>query len=96
MPIGSVESIESYEHAALRRFYTDWYRPDLMAVIAVGDFRSLMVERLYNRMLNNRLFELTQQPDPPFMFASSGQGRLIRSKEVYVLGASVADGAIEL
>lgn len=24
--------------ATLRRFYDDWYRPDLMAVIAVGDF----------------------------------------------------------
>ncbi len=162
LPIGTVESLQSFEHEALTRFYRDWYRPDLMAVIAVGDFdaaevenlikehfsalstvedprlrstypvpdhdetlvtiatdreatesgvsiyfkqprratetvgdfRRLMVERLYNRMLNNRLFELTQQPDPPFMYASSGQGRLIRSKEVYVLGAGVADGGI--
>ena len=162
LPIGTVESLESFEHEVLKRFYRDWYRPDLMAVIAVGDFegheieelieehfsflpvrdeprprdtftvpdheetlitiatdpeatesgvsiyykqpmratitigdfRRLMVERLYNRMLNNRLFELTQQPDPPFMYASSGQGRLIRSKEVYVLGASVADGGV--
>mgnify|MGYP006175996765 CR=1 FL=1 len=30
----------------LRRFYTDWYRPDLMAVIAVGDFDPAAVDRV--------------------------------------------------
>src|SRR5690606_38714554 len=29
----------------LRRYYEDWYRPDLMAVIAVGDFDPDMMER---------------------------------------------------
>jgi zinc protease len=61
----------------------------------VGAFRQLIVERLYNSMLNDRLFELTQQSEPPFLYGSSGQGRLIRSKEVYVLGAVVEDGGVE-
>lgn len=38
LPIGKMEVIDHCEHDALRRFYADWYRPDLMAVIAVGDF----------------------------------------------------------
>ncbi|MCL4833883.1 MAG: insulinase family protein [Caldilineaceae bacterium] len=38
MPIGQVEIIRNAPSEALRRFYTDWYRPDLMAIIAVGDF----------------------------------------------------------
>ena len=37
-PIGQVDIIRSAPPEAVRRFYTDWYRPDLMAVIAVGDF----------------------------------------------------------
>ena len=45
-PIGTVESLETFEHEALRRFYRDWYRPDLMAVIAVGDFDRAEVEAL--------------------------------------------------
>ena len=45
-PIGTVESLETFEHEALRRFYRDWYRPDLMAVIAVGDFDGAEVETL--------------------------------------------------
>ncbi len=44
LPIGTVESIETFEHEALRRFYRDWYRPDLMGVIAVGDFDRGAVE----------------------------------------------------
>jgi len=38
LPIGTHESLSNFRHDALRRFYRDWYRPDLMAIIAVGDF----------------------------------------------------------
>ena len=38
MPIGTRETIETANAEALKRFYRTWYRPDLMAVIAVGDF----------------------------------------------------------
>ena len=38
LPIGDPEVLESFELESLQRFYRDWYRPDLMAVIAVGDF----------------------------------------------------------
>jgi zinc protease len=163
LPIGSPEIIESFDYETLKRFYRDWYRPDLMAVVAVGDFetatieelvhqhfagipmpdiaperpvypvpdhdetlfaiatdpeatfnsvavywkqpareavtlgayRQSIVEALYNRMLNFRLFELTQEADPPFIGASSSQGRFIGSKEVYVLGAGVQENGHE-
>lgn len=38
LPIGNPEILENFEPGSLLRFYRDWYRPDLMAVIAVGDF----------------------------------------------------------
>ena len=46
LPIGTLESLENFDHEALRRFYRDWYRPDLMAVIAVGDFDASEIEAL--------------------------------------------------
>jgi zinc protease len=46
MPIGTKESLERFDPTALRRFYQDWYRPDLMAVVAVGDFDKKKVERM--------------------------------------------------
>lgn len=38
LPIGELDIIENAPPEALRRFRNDWYRPDLMAVIIVGDF----------------------------------------------------------
>jgi zinc protease len=46
LPIGDVELLRTFPHEALTRFYRDWYRPDLMAVIAVGDFDKAEVERM--------------------------------------------------
>ena len=45
-PIGRPEIIQSVTPAQLRQFYTDWYRPDLMAVIAVGDFDPAVVVKM--------------------------------------------------
>jgi zinc protease len=36
-PIGNPDVIEHVQREQLTRFYNDWYRPDLMAVIVVGD-----------------------------------------------------------
>ena len=46
LPIGKPEVIRSFTYDRLKKFYTDWYRPDLMAVIAVGDFEPAKVEAL--------------------------------------------------
>ncbi|MEO6774399.1 MAG: insulinase family protein [Kofleriaceae bacterium] len=42
--IGLPEIIKTAQRAALVRFYKDWYRPDNMAVIAVGDFDPVALE----------------------------------------------------
>ncbi|HSJ25823.1 MAG TPA: insulinase family protein [Longimicrobiales bacterium] len=46
LPIGTPEVLQSFDPARLVQFYRDWYRPDLMAVIAVGDFQAGDVEAL--------------------------------------------------
>ncbi len=163
LPIGEVEVLQSFEHDELRRFYEDWYRPDLMAVVAVGDFdateiealiqrhfsgiesptsapervsypvpllagtryaiasdaeattsrvalltlqepavvatvgeyRRQLAEGLANTMLNDRLDELAQGADPPFAFAGTGRGRLVRPASAYQLVAVVAEDGHE-
>ncbi len=49
LPIGDPAVIEHCPHEALRRFYRDWYRPDLMAVVAVGDFDPAQIKVLIER-----------------------------------------------
>ena len=43
-PIGLTEVIETAPVERLRDFYESWYRPDLMAVVAVGDFDTEEIE----------------------------------------------------
>ncbi|MCI0437274.1 MAG: insulinase family protein [Gemmatimonadetes bacterium] len=67
LPIGTRESLEGFDPAALRRFYADWYRPDLMAVIAVGDFERERVERLVREHFGSipRATSPQERPDYP-------------------------------
>lgn len=45
IPIGDSLTLTNFKHATLKQFYTDWYRPDLQAIIAVGDFDIAEVEK---------------------------------------------------
>ena len=37
LPIGTQEVISTFKHETIKRFYNDWYRTDLQAIIIVGD-----------------------------------------------------------
>lgn len=163
LPIGKKELLENFDPNDLIRFYRDWYRPDLMAVIAVGDFdvnkvrelitehfsslknpkneeerkyykipdhkktlfsivtdpeerysrislytkidtkedstikeyRTSIIKNLYTSMLNQRLAELSQSKNPPFLYAVTGESRFVKSRGFYVMNAVVAEGKIE-
>ncbi|HEX2223665.1 MAG TPA: pitrilysin family protein, partial [Thermoanaerobaculia bacterium] len=60
LPIGKPEILENAPPEALERFFKDWYRPDLMAVIAVGDFDRAQVEKLIRQH-----FSGLRGPDKP-------------------------------
>ncbi len=42
--IGSLDVIDNFEHQALRDYYEKWYRPDLQAVVIVGDIDAVKME----------------------------------------------------
>ena len=44
LPIGDPEIIQTADYESFKRYYTDWYRPDLMAVVVVGDINVSEVE----------------------------------------------------
>lgn len=45
IPIGKEDVLKSFTVETIKKFYKDWYRPDLQAIIAVGDFDADQVER---------------------------------------------------
>ena len=46
LPIGKKEIVENAPVDVIKRFYRDWYRPDNMAVVIVGDVDVVKIERL--------------------------------------------------
>jgi zinc protease len=61
LPIGEPDIIKSAPREAFSRFYRQWYRPDLMAVAAVGDFDPAQVEQL----IRKHFADLENPPDAP-------------------------------
>ena len=45
LPIGTEQILKTASADTLRRFYRAWYRPELMAVVAVGDFDTAAMEK---------------------------------------------------
>lgn len=64
LPIGTENIITKGEHQDLIRFYNTWYRPDLMSIVAVGDFEAANVEQLIKQYFGNleRPAEPVSQP----------------------------------
>ncbi len=60
-PIGDTTTIKNARPERIRAFYQDWYRPDLMVVVAVGDFESDRIEEL----IRDRFGSLSAPEDSP-------------------------------
>ena len=60
LPIGTERSIGVATPSVLRSFYDSWYRPDLMAVVAVGDFSPDSIES----QIRSHFAGLTAKPNP--------------------------------
>lgn len=160
MPIGTKENLDTFHYETLRSFYRTWYRPDLLAIVAVGDFdpaemekqirerfsklsmpknpvtrqqfeipshpgtrfsiasdpeasntsigfsitldrvgrdrvgdyRRSLIDNLISMMLNQRLDEIRQQADPPFIFAFSNAGLSLGNYREFSVSARVREG----
>jgi zinc protease len=160
--IGKKEILEKAPYETIRRFYRNWYRPELMAVVAVGDFDKAQMEKLikrhfakltnkkparertkytlpdhtqslvsiatdkelpyamiqtyfkrdaeiertagdyrtsilgqlYDGMLNMRIQERLQKPNPPFVFGFAADSRWLSYTQAYQLLAQVKENSI--
>jgi len=63
-PIGRPESIEKANRDTLLRFYKDWYRPDLMAVIVAGDVDKDRVVTMIKDHFSGLVMPMAARPRP--------------------------------
>ena len=165
LPIGKDSVLKTFKPETLERFYKQWYRPNLMAVVVVGDidpaeaekkvkahfgsyknpadaparpeiipipqrtapeamvltdneatstslqiynyvrpekpvrtwgdYRQKIVEGLMSAMINQRLQEITQQENPPFLYGYTGMGSFLRGYETFVSYAAIGSGTVK-
>ena len=165
LPIGIDDTVKNFKPATLERFYKTWYRPDLQAVIVVGDidpavakakieehfshfsnpfneasrpsiipmpertvskamvltdkeqtntilqifnyvekdtpivtwndYRQSIVEGLFNTIIGERLQELTQQANPPFLFAGTSFQQFIRGYRAFASFIFLGDKPVQ-
>src|SRR5688500_18786660 len=53
LPIGTEEVLRNFKHEEIRKFYEDWYRPDLQALIVVGDVNVAATEKTIISMFSS-------------------------------------------
>ncbi|HKW46974.1 MAG TPA: insulinase family protein, partial [Gemmatimonadaceae bacterium] len=66
LPIGKPDIIEHAQREQLLRFYHDWYRPDLMAVIVVGDVDRDAVAAMITQHFGSLTAPSPERPRPTF------------------------------
>ena len=66
IPIGTPEIIQNGKAERIKKFYEDWYRPDLMAVVAVGDFDKAAIEKLVNSHFGSIPANTSPKPRPVY------------------------------
>ncbi len=159
LPIGKDSILKTFKPESIKAFYKDWYRPDLMAVVAVGDFdvakveaiiaqkfgkipsvvkpktrteytiplnggtdvaivtdseypqnviqliykqpsskeksmfdiRNNIAQGLYNAMMGQRMQELTQKANPPFLYGASSYSDFLGNLDSYTSIALAKD-----
>jgi zinc protease len=65
-PIGNPDVIQGARREQLMRFYRDWYRPDLMAVIVVGDIDRDAVAGMIKQRFSSLSSPSPERPRPSF------------------------------
>jgi zinc protease len=77
LPIGDMEIVRTAPAEVVRQFYQTWYRPDLMAVIAVGDFDPDQIEGMIRERFATLPELATPRPRPELAAMPDQERRLL-------------------
>lgn len=74
-PIGIDSILKTFPVTAIRRFYHDWYRPDLQALIIVGDINPDQVEQQVKQQFASLQNPANARPRPDYTIRLTGKNQ---------------------
>lgn len=96
LPIGLDSIIKYHKYEAIRRFYKDWYRPNLMAVIVVGDIEVAAAEAFITKHFTGLTNPVNERPRVaiPVPAYTTNKGLVVTDKEATNYIAQLAYSAV--
>ena len=64
--IGDIDIIDNFDYQTIKDFYHDWYRPNLQAIIAVGDFNADDIEAKIKTLFGELKNPVNERPREEF------------------------------
>ena len=89
LPIGTPETLKAFPAQRLRDFYRDYYRPDRMAVVVVGDIDPAAIEKLVREYFGP-LRTVTPAPRTVYPIPSHQETRYVTVSDREAQGSSVS------
>ncbi|WP_367866056.1 M16 family metallopeptidase [Pedobacter sp. WC2423] len=80
-PIGTDSSLHNFPPSAIKRFYTDWYRPDLQGIIAVGDIDVDQMERMIKNSFSSLKNPDHERPRTNYRIGLNGKNGFMALKD---------------
>jgi zinc protease len=89
LPIGTEDVLKNFKREALLNFYKDWYRPDLQAIIVVGDVDVKDVVQRIQKLFSDLHPPVTVKPRPDYQIELTGKNQFLAITDRDVQGTSM-------
>jgi len=77
LPIGKTVILENFKPESIRRFYSDWYRPDLQALVVVGDIDPIQTEKLIKTLFSDLKKPANEKPRTKYSVPLTGLNQFL-------------------
>lgn len=77
VPIGKENVLLNFKPAAIRSYYKDWYRPDLQALIVVGDIDADQMEKVVKAKFSDLRNPVAEKPRIKYTVPLTGKNQFL-------------------
>lgn len=81
LPIGTEEVLKNFKPQTIKDFYNDWYRPDLQALIVVGDIDVASTEQTIIKLFSDLKAPANKRPRTKYTIPLTGKNQFFAATD---------------